>query len=492
MSEGIARPGGQLIAQAGAGPLTTPGVVDLYREVFAAASAFARRWRLEIVTEIALVVAYFTLRTIGADAPALPTWLIAAAVVAVVSPTSGLVVLAAIAPFNEGIAITRDIGSKTMVAAAVLAGIVVRWVLDPSARIRPRAPVLLAGGLIVASGLSLIRSWQRWGTDFAQPAAEIWLQGVATMLVVFIASVWVARRGELRPLIVAIIATTVAGLISLADFVGGDATMRDSFLGWLVVGQFNPTRLTGVIRSPTSTAALVMLPITVFIVAAILGRDIRLRIGAAILALPLLLTAYLTFNRAVFLGLYILAVVVGWRIRRWLGIALLVGGLVLGALLLPTYQALRGGAVGSAGLPTPGQVLIASDQQRLTAWSAASRMFLDQPILGQGYRAYRQLSVDFGDPTLNAPHNEWLRFFAEGGLFVGVLAAGFAVVTSLSLMRRPGWLETGILASFLAFCLAAAFNNPFLFNQVTIPAFILAGTGIALASRPEADPGADG
>jgi O-antigen ligase len=119
-------------------------------------------------------------------------------------------------------------------------------------------------------------------------------------------------------------------------------------------------------------------------------------------------------------------------------------------------------------------------------------MFLDQPILGQGYRGYRQLSVQFGDPTLNAPHNEWLRFFAEGGVIVGLLGLGFALATIVSLARRRDWLETGILASFLAFCLAASFNNPFLFNQVTIPAFILAGTGVALAIRPSADASPDG
>jgi O-antigen ligase len=280
-------------------------------------------------------------------------------------------------------------------------------------------------------------------------------------------------------------------LISLVDF-GGDASIRDSAFGWLVVGQFNPDRLTGVIRSPTSTAALVMIPLTVFIAAAVLARDVRLRIGAAVLAVPLLLAAYLTYNRAVFLGLFVLVVAVGWRIRRWLGIAILAAGLILGAALLPAYIAARGAALGGSGQLAPGQLLIASDQQRLTAWSAAGRMFLDQPIIGQGYRGYRQLSVQFGDPTLNAPHNEWLRFFAEGGLFVGLLGVGFALATIASLARRPGWLETGILASFAAFCLAAAFNNPFLFNQVTIPASVLAGTGVALAIRPPADTSADG
>jgi O-antigen ligase len=119
-------------------------------------------------------------------------------------------------------------------------------------------------------------------------------------------------------------------------------------------------------------------------------------------------------------------------------------------------------------------------------------MFADEPMLGQGYRAYRQLSVQFGDPTLNAPHNEWLRFFAEGGIVTGLLAAGFAVTTLLGMARRRGWLETGLLASFLAFCLAASFNNPFLFNQVTIPAFIVAGTGIGLTRKAGSALAADG
>ncbi|HEY8800377.1 MAG TPA: hypothetical protein VIM20_07225, partial [Candidatus Limnocylindrales bacterium] len=220
MSGRIARPGGQLVAEAGADPLITPGIRDLYGAVLVEASAFARRRRLELIVEIALIALYFALRTIGANEPTLDVWLVVVAVVALVSPTSGLVILAAIAPFNEGISITRDIGSKTILAMALLIGVTVRvglrWAADRAARRRPtRAtlPVILAGTLILGTGLGLIRSWDRWGKDFAEQAGEIWLQGVATMLIVFIVTVWVARRGQLRPLIVAIVATTATGLI---------------------------------------------------------------------------------------------------------------------------------------------------------------------------------------------------------------------------------------------------------------------------------------
>lgn len=473
---------------AGVPAAARPRVVDLYRAVFQSAAATARRRSLDLALEALLIASYVVLRMTHASPPVLDGWLVLAALAGLIAPTSGLVVLAAIGPFNEGISLTRDIGSKTVLSVAVLAGIAIRWLFDREARVRPPLPAILAMGLFVTSGLGLIMSWHRWGSSFARGAGEIWLQGVGTMLIVFVATIWIARHGTLRPLIVMLIATTIAGLISLADFVG-DATLRDGPLGWLLVGQFNPDRLTGVIRSPTSTAALVMIPVCLLIAIAVRGQDRRLRLASAITVVPLLVAAYLTYNRAVFLGLWLLAVVIGWRVRRWVGVAILVGGLVLGAVLLPSYVALRGQAVGSASQPKPGQTLIASDQQRLTAWATAGRMFLDEPILGQGYRGYRQLSVEFGDTELNAPHNEWLRFFAEGGVVTGLLAASFALVTLLKLAQRPGWLETGLLASFLAFCVAAAFNNPFLFNQVTIPAFIAAGTGIGLTlQRPVSGP----
>jgi len=470
---------------------TAPGVLDFYRALIGTALAAVHRWRLPIVVELALVALYFLLRTANADDAVMGAWLVAAVVLAVASPARGLVILAAIAPFNEAFLVSRDVGSKSILALALLAAVGCRWLLSPAARARPSAPVILAGLLLAGSGLGLVRTRLRWGADFTELAAQIWLQGVATMLVVFVVAVWTARRGELRPLAAALAATTVAGILSLADY-WGDAALRESLLGWAVVGPFNPSRLTGVIRSPTSTAALVMLPATVYLTAAVLGRGRLLRLGAALLATPLLVAAYLTYNRAVFIALWLLAVVAGWRIRRWLGVLILVVGLTGGALLVPWYISVRGQALGGGAQPPPGEVLIASDQMRLTAWGAATRMFLDEPLLGQGYRAYRQLAVEFGDPTLNAPHNEWLRFFAEQGAIVGVTGLAFAAVTLLRLARRRGWLETGMLASFLSFCLAACFNNPFLFNQVTIPAFILAGTGVALAGIPERSDAPDG
>ncbi len=186
-------------------------------------------------------------RCTSGSGPSRPTrnqmdiWLYAVFALCFLSPANGLVVLAAIAPFNEGIegvAVSDEVGSKSAIAAALLLAIGLRWLFVSSARARPSAPVVLALLLLGTAGLGLIRTLDRWGTDFATLAAGTWIQGVATMLVVFVATVWIARSGARGPLVAAMVATTVAGLLSLVDY-WGDAAIRESALGWVTAGPFN-------------------------------------------------------------------------------------------------------------------------------------------------------------------------------------------------------------------------------------------------------------
>ena len=439
--------------------------------------SFAERANLHLWIAASLIVAHVALRAAGAH-ELLLVWLVVAAILSVVNPTGGLTVLASIAPFPEGVPLVGEAGSKSVLAAVLAASVALRWLLDRPIR-RPPLPVILAVVLLGATSLGLLRTLDRWGAEYALGAAHAWFQGVATMLLAFVAAVWVAQRGSLAPLVATLAATTIAGIVSLLDYWGQGAARE--FIGWALADPFVPARLTGVIRSPTSTAALVTIPALFFLTATVLGRDIRLRVAGAVLAAPLLVAAYLTYNRAVLVALFVWAVVVAWRIRRALGVLVLVIGIAASLLLVPWYMSVRGDAVGAGGLPAAGEVLPASDAQRVNAWITAGRMFLDEPIIGQGYRAYRQLAVEFGEPTITAPHNEWLRLFAEHGLIVGMIGLAFAATTAWFISRPPGWLSAALLASFLSVCVAASFNNTFLFNQVMIPALILAGTGVARA-----------
>src|SRR3954453_13241395 len=128
--------------------------------------------------------------------------------------------------------------------------------------------------------------------------------------------------------------------------------------------------------------------------------------------------------------------------------ALLVVGIVGALVLLPTYLRARNGAVGNEGKVAPGDLLVASDALRFTAWGAAGRMWIDAPLTGHGFMSYLSLHETYGDPILRSPHNEWLRLFAEGGVVTGVAGIVFVLATFGALARRTGLVATGALAGF--------------------------------------------
>jgi hypothetical protein len=221
----------------------------------------------------------------------------------------------------------------------------------------------------------------------------------------------------------------------------------------------------------------------VLLAAVLLARDVRLRAIALVGLIPVAVAQYLTFSRAPLLAVYAFVVIAAWRLRRSLGIAVLVGGLVVGTALLPSYLQLR--SQSADGL-VPGSILVATDEYRFRAWGAAGAMWLDAPLTGQGYLAYKELAESFGDPLLGSPHNEWLRIFAEEGVIVGLVGIAFLGATAIELARVRGWLGTGMLAGFLGYVIAASFNNPLLFVRVSAVAFGIVGVGLALAERARA------
>jgi hypothetical protein len=101
-------------------------VLDLYRALAATAIDVSRRYRLALWSELVLIGLYFAIRTIGTDTTQMTVWVVAVVALCVAAPSSGLIVLAAIAPFNDGLDLKWGVGSKTVIAAAVLVGIGLR------------------------------------------------------------------------------------------------------------------------------------------------------------------------------------------------------------------------------------------------------------------------------------------------------------------------------------------------------------------------------
>jgi hypothetical protein len=336
--------------------------------------------------------------------------------------------------------------------------------------------------ILGTGGLGLFLAFRRFGRDPGIETAQYWLAGHGGALILLLVAVWVARRGDMRPFYIAIGSASIAGIISLVDWLA-PALVRNPLLDWTVAGMRFPTRLSGVIASPNAVAATIVVPMAFWITTIVRGPSRRWRIAAVVMTLPLVAALVFTYSRAGLLAIFAVGVVLVWQWRRIAGAALLATGVVVGILLLPSYLNARANAVGGASEVQEGSFLVASDQQRFTAWNAALRMTEARPLLGFGFRSYKQLAHRYGDNVLGSPHNDWLRPFAEEGIVVGALGIAWGLSLLWALSRRRGWLTTAVFAGLIGWSIMATFNNPFLFVQVATAVFIPVGSMVAPVGR---------
>jgi hypothetical protein len=481
------QPGAQSLGPAGA------GILDLYRSVWQVARAAIIRYRIAIVVEIVLIVAWFVLRTeFSVESRAYLVWTIVAAGVALISPTSGLVILVATAPFFEPVSLSRVLGMRHVLVAVLGISVLLRLILGGWRRMPWPAPVRLAIGVTVVTLLGVANTWRHFSTDWATVATQTWLSSIGGAMVLLLVAVWVAATGSKRFWVAAVVSTTIAVGLSLIENLSPGSVSNGAF-AWIGFWKDFGPRLGGAIPSPNGMAALAVMPVCVLSAVAIFGQRRELRLIASIGAGVLFVAMYVTYSRAAIISLFGLAVVVTWRLNRRLGQLVFVAGIVVGILLLPTYLQLREGA-GSQGALEPGSLLVASDRDRITGWQAAIGMVQNRPLTGQGFLAYKQLADAFGDPVLGSPHNEWLRFFAEEGVIGGIIGLCFAATTLAWLIHGRDAIATGIVAGTVGYFTMASFNNPLLFIQVSsvvYPLIALVVVAVWEARRhPSSDPSA--
>lgn len=459
------------------------GIVDLYRQAWRAGQDAVVRYRLAIVIEIALIAAWFLFRTaFTVESRPYLLWTIVAAGVALISPTSGLVILAATGPFFEPVTLTRALGMRHVLVAALGISVLLRLVVGGWRRMPWSPPLVLGIAIGVLTALGVVNTFQRFDQDWAMHAAGTWLASVGGAMIILVVAAWVARDGTWRALAAAVTAAVVAGCLSLIDHFAPGA-ISNGPLAWVGFWKDFSGRLGGVIPSPNAMAALLIVPTAVLIFWAVLGRGkVPTRIGALVVAVPMVIALYVTYSRAALLALFVIAVILSWRIRRALGVGVMAVGIVGGIILLPGYLQLRSQSA-VEGTVQPGSILVASDELRFRAWGAAIGMWQNQPIVGQGFLAYKQLGDQYGDAVLGSPHNEWLRLFAEEGTGTGIVGLAFVATSLWWLSRRRDAIAGGILSGVAGFFLMASFNNPFLFIQISVVAFTAVGYGLACAAR---------
>ncbi len=447
-----------------------------------------RRPLIEAGGAAALLLAYLVLRTVDSSRGWLELWYVAATAFSVAFPYGGLLLVIPVGMFIGPYLIRPGLPAWTIWIVAWSAGVLARvvhgLVRDRGAVARAYAnpPMLAALVLLLASALSVATTWRHFGRAPGVDAVYRWLWGPGTALLVLLAVAWLVRDGRTRPLVVAVITGVVGAAVSLVGWYAPEA-LRGSAASWLLGPQTDLSRLHGVTYLATGLEALLIVPAAILALAALYATDRRVRTAAVIAMAPVVLAIWFTYNRAGLLGAYVIAVVAAWHVRARLGQVLALVGLVGGLALLPFYLGFRGSTLGSGATVASGQLLAPSDQLRLQGWTAAIRMWEDAPIFGHGFWSFFRLHESYGSPVLDAPHNEWLRFFAEGGAVAGLAGIGFVVAVTWYLSRGSGWLPRAALAAFICWVLALCFNNILSYDQVSIPLMTVVATGVALVQR---------
>jgi O-antigen ligase len=424
-----------------------------------------------LVVGLLLVVIYVVLRAAHAPEPAVLAWTAVAAGLALVSPIGGLTVLGALGPFTEAQA---DNGLPTAIPfllAAIGASLLIS-LARTRAWPKPDLALALVATLFVGTLLGVANTFVSFGSQRGISAVEGWIPGIGGGLTVLLVAAYVAWRGDRRAIFVTVGSICLAAVLSLTDFFAG-GVLHAGPLAWLLrsYGRF---RLSGVIPAPNASATIFMVGAVVCVGVALFAHRRDWRISAAVLAVPCIVAVVVTFSRSGLVALALAGAVFAWHWRRRVGAAALVAVAALAV------------AVVVLGFVRP--IADGSDQARLDAWAAAIRMWAAHPLLGQGFRSFEWLHADYGSVVLDAPHNEWLRFFAEEGTVIGAAGIAFAMALPAIVIRAGGVIAVSAAAVAAGFALMAAFNNPFLYAQVTVPTFMVIGTGLglALARLPDA------
>jgi O-antigen ligase len=454
-------------------------VAILYRETLALVRAFAEHHRraVAISVEAGLIFAFVLMRSAGWRHELVSAWDAAAIGVALVSPTSGLTVLLATAPFPDWEPFGQDGGQKMALVGAMGFGLLVRGVA--AGRVG-RVPVTLRWALLTwaGTGLALMHTIISFDDTLRGLATERWLAGLGGAFVVLAVAVWSVRQGTIRPLVVAVGAVAVAGAASLLDY-AAPHLIRETAFEWMLRARRSADRVTGIVNGPNAVATLLTTALAVPFLVTVLSSGRRRWLLAPVVVF-LTVVVVLTLSRSGLLALLALVVVAVAYHRPRAALVVLVVGCMAFLALMPIYLRLRAQALG-AGTVEDLALLVTGDTKRLTAWATAVRLWLEEPLTGHGYLAFLPLRATLGVMSVTHPHNEILRLLVEGGIGLALAFLAFVASAARELWQARTPLTFAALGALVCLVLGAQFNNPYQFAQVTYVGFAIVGAGLGRA-----------
>lgn len=429
------------------------------------------------------------------------------AVAALVEPALALIVLAAVLPWSNTVALPF----ATLGLADILVSLtVVLWLARGVARreINLRPPPLTAVVLLFVwvAGLTLTQAYS-WREGLPE-----WLKWAEFALLYLVASQLLGPKSVkwlIAALFIGGLSQAALGAYQFIRQVGPEAFILPG--GYLrAYGSFDqPNPYAGYLGYLAPVAASLTLWAAWQWWRGRKRRDLFLALALAGVTLALIAGIGMSWSRGGWLGLLAALIVVA-GLRNWrsaglmalVGISLVLTVVIFGAGWLPSAITGRVQDLGSyVSGPDPARTEITDENfsvlERLAHWQAGLRMFEDHPWLGVGIGNYAVSYARYPQPHWYEPlghaHNVFINFAAEIGT-LGLAAfllfwGGVALFAARAGWTNHSWISAlaiGVLGTWTYLTVHSLFDNLFVQHMQLQLALLLAALAAPSAAQPSA------
>jgi O-antigen ligase len=398
----------------------------------------------------------------------------AALLTGLVSPSTGLAILAFMAPLRPPLVVPTP-GFDALLALVTVAGCIYRLPIDrPTLRFSPPLVLLLVFGAYITAQ-QLPEMLAGYPGDEGHAVGFYFGQALASFGLI-VAAAYVLRNRSPAPFLAAVLfsAFVAAFLAFTTSGTAGTGPLDN------LVGVSNAAdRAVGPFADPNYFAVFQGTAIALAIAWALVVRSWWFRLLLLATGTVLLLTFAVTLSRGGLLALLAGLLVLAFTRGRRTGFIAVGAAIVFFLVVFPIYVDWRVTADTGAASARAYASLAGSDQARAAAALAAPQIFGTSPIFGIGFGHYAFVSGWFVGYSIES-HNWYLDVLAEEGLVGIVLWATMLVTLVVALHRvsRPARLVGyAVLATYALGCISLQPPESFQTSALTELAVVAAAVG---------------
>jgi hypothetical protein len=364
-----------------------------------------------------------TAMALGSSAATLAASVVALAA-SVLSPMTGMVVLAFMAPLPRPLVVPTP-GLHVVMLAAMLLGTILRMPIDRPRLRAPSPPVVAALLFLAYTTVQYVGGLVDKTSPRELEISSLYSQVLTGLLGFAIATVVLRARSPIPILAAALAAAVLQSLLALSQWIGVDGPFG-GLIGEMIPGY----RASGSFGDPNYMGSFLAAATTLAVACAILARSERMRVVLSASAVFIFVGVAVSMSRGALLAIVAGIITLAFLRNRRAGILVAGAALVIATVVYPAFADWRFGS--AAEDATLGLSARADSSGRITAFLASQDLIASSPLIGIGFGRFVEESS-----TGDAAHNWYANVLAEMGLVGGVLWAAFIVALLLALRRRP-------------------------------------------------------